>query len=293
MSQVISTLPNAIALGLIWGILAIGVYITYKVLNFSDLAVDGSICTGAAICSVLMTNGLNVYLALLISVLITMLAGLITGLFHTRLGIPAILSGILTQLILWSINLKIMGKANISLSARNFKVLVTQMSTLKSILILLLIVAIIIALLYWFFGTEIGSAIRATGNNQQMSQAQGINTKLMIVLGLMISNAIVGLAGALLAQYSGFADINMGKGALVIGLASIIIGETLLSKISVNFAFRMFSVVFGGICYYIIYQIVIFTGIDTDLLKMLSAIIVAIFLGVPYIKGNIIKKEVK
>lgn len=291
--ELLSAFPGAIAQGLIWGIMAIGVYITFKILDIADLTVDGSICTGAAVCTVLVTKGVNVYLALLAAVVAGLLAGLLTGLMHTVLGIPAILSGILTQLILWSANLKIMGKANISLSARSYKVLLTQMNINSSIAVLAVIGIILIALLYWFFGTELGCSVRATGCNLNMSRAQGINTNVNIVLGLMLSNGIVALSGALLAQYQGFADINMGKGAIVIGLAAVIIGEAVFSKIARNFAVRLFAVIVGGIIYYIVYQVIIFLGIDTDLLKMLSAIVVAVFLGVPYVKKHYFASAVK
>ncbi len=291
--ELLSAFPGAIAQGLIWGIMAIGVYITFKILDIADLTVDGSICTGAAVCTVLVTKGVNVYLALLAAVVAGLLAGLLTGLMHTVLGIPAILSGILTQLILWSANLKIMGKANISLSARSYKVLLTQMNINSSIAVLAVIGIILIALLYWFFGTELGCSVRATGCNLNMSRAQGINTNVNIVLGLMLSNGIVALSGALLAQYQGFADINMGKGAIVIGLAAVIIGEAVFSKIARNFAVRLFAVIVGGIIYYIVYQVIIFLGIDTDLLKMLSALVVAVFLGVPYVKKHYFASAVK
>ena len=291
--ELLSAFPGAIAQGLIWGIMAIGVYITFKILDIADLTVDGSICTGAAVCTVLVTNGVNIYLALLAAVVAGLLAGLLTGLMHTVLGIPAILSGILTQLILWSANLKIMGKANISLSARSYKVLLTQMNINSSIAVLAVIGIILIALLYWFFGTELGCAVRATGCNLNMSRAQGINTNINIVLGLMLSNGIVALSGALLAQYQGFADINMGKGAIVIGLAAVIIGEAVFSKSARNFAVRLFAVIVGGIIYYIVYQVIIFLGIDTDLLKMLSALVVAVFLGVPYVKKHYFASAVK
>lgn len=291
--ELLSAFPGAIAQGFIWGIMAIGVYITFKILDIADLTVDGSICTGAAVCTVLVTKGVNVYLALLAAVVAGLLAGLLTGLMHTVLGIPAILSGILTQLILWSANLKIMGKANISLSARSYKVLLTQMNINSSIAVLAVIGIILIALLYWFFGTELGCSVRATGCNLNMSRAQGINTNVNIVLGLMLSNGIVALSGALLAQYQGFADINMGKGAIVIGLAAVIIGEAVFSKIARNFAVRLFAVIVGGIIYYIVYQVIIFLGIDTDLLKMLSALVVAVFLGVPYVKKHYFASAVK
>ncbi|MBO4216418.1 MAG: ABC transporter permease [Clostridia bacterium] len=279
-----TALPRTVAQGLVWGVMAIGLYITYKILDVADLTVDGSICTGAATCAILITNGVNVYLALLIAFIAGCLAGLVTGLFHTFLGIPPILSGILTQLMLWSINIKIMGgRANLAIS-RNVRVILTQMNPGSAIIAILIVVAVIIGVLYWFFGTALGAGIRATGNNLNMSRAQGINTDLNKVLGLMISNGIVAISGALLAQFQGFADINMGRGAIVIGLAAIIIGEAIFSKIGQNFALRLTGVAVGGIIYYIVYQIVSLIGLDTDYLKMLSALIVAIFLGVPYLK---------
>ena len=290
MQQLFGALPGAISLGLIWGIMAIGLYITYKILAISDLTVDGSICTGAAVCAMLITGGMNPWLAMLCAMLTGGLCGLVTGFLHTVLDIPAILSGILTQLALWSINLKIMGQANRPLSARNFPVILTQMNTTEAIIMLVIIAVAIIALLYWFFGTALGCSIRATGCNINMSRAQGINTELNKVLGLVISNALVALSGALLAQYQGFADINMGRGAIVIGLAAIVIGEVFFSKIARNFAVRLCGVLVGGIIYYLVYQIIVFLGLDTDLLKMLSAVVVALFLGVPNIKGKIKSK---
>ena len=290
MQQLFGALPGAISLGLIWGIMAIGLYITYKILAISDLTVDGSICTGASVCAMLITGGMNPWLAMLCAMLAGGLCGLVTGFLHTVLDIPAILSGILTQLALWSINLKIMGQANRPLSARNFPVILTQMNTTEAIIMLVIIAVAIIALLYWFFGTALGCSIRATGCNINMSRAQGINTELNKVLGLVISNSLVALSGALLAQYQGFADINMGRGAIVIGLAAIVIGEVFFSKIARNFAVRLCGVLVGGIIYYLVYQVIVFLGLDTDLLKMLSAVVVALFLGVPNIKGKIKSK---
>lgn len=282
-----SALPGAVSLGLIWGIMAIGVFITYKVLDFADLTVDGSICTGGAVCAVLMAAGVNAWLAVLVAVVAGALAGLVTGIFHTLMGIPAILSGILTQLILWSVNLKIMGQANTAVDTRGQYVIISATSmenTAWSILILFAFVAVIIGLLYWFFGTETGCGIRATGNNPNMSRAQGINVSLNKIIGLMLSNALVALAGALLVQYQGFADINMGRGAIVIGLAAVIIGEAIVTRISRNFAVQLVGVVLGSIIYYVVYQFVVWLNIDTEYLKMFAAIVVAIFLAIPYLK---------
>ena len=290
MEQLFGALPSAISLGLIWGLMAIGLYITYKILAISDLSVDGSICTGAAVCAMLITNGVNPWVAMLCAMLAGALCGLVTGLLHTVLDIPAILAGILTQLALWSVNLKIMGQANRPLSARKFNVILSQMETTEAIITLSLIAVAIIVVLYWFFGTSLGCSIRATGCNINMSRAQGINTELNKVLGLVISNALVALSGALLAQYQGFADINMGRGAIVIGLAAIVISEVLFSKIARNFAVRLLGVLVGGVIYYVVYQVIVFLGLDTDLLKMLSAVVVALFLGVPNLKNKIITK---
>ena len=288
----LGALPGAAAQGMVWGIMAIGVYLTYKILDVADLTVDGSICTGGAVCAVLVTSGVNVWIAMLAAMIAGMLAGLVTGILHKYMGIPAILAGILTQLILWSVNLKIMGKANIALPVRNYKLLLAQIHASKSIVVLIAMIAVLIAALYWFFGTELGTSLRATGNNQNMSRAQGINTDITTILGLVLSNGIVALSGALLSQYQGFADINMGRGAIVIGLAAVIIGEAVVSKISTNFAVRLIGVSLGGVIYYFVYQTVIFLGLDADLLKMLSAIVVAVFLAVPYWKKKYFTKPV-
>lgn len=298
----LGALPGAICQGIIWGIMAIGVYITFKVLDLADLTVDGSICTGACVCVMAMLNGIHFALAMLLAFLAGIICGLVTGIFHTLLGIPAILAGILTQLGLWSINLKILGRASQTLAISPEDIariciwdkdgrLVNQLNIYQSLWILFILAAVIIAILYGFFGTELGSAIRATGNNLRMASAQGINTNLMKILGLMLSNGIVALAGALLCQYQGFGEINMGRGAIVIGLAAVIIGEAVISKISQNFAVRLTGVIVGGIIYYIVYQTVIFLGLDPDLLKLLSAIVVAIFLGLPYLKNKYFSKK--
>lgn len=285
--ELISALPGAVAQGLVWGIMAIGVYITYKILDIADLTVDGSICTGAVVCTMLMVNGVPVWVALIAATLSGILAGMVTGALHIFLGIPAILSGILTQLVLWSVNLKILGKANQPLSARNYKVLITQMHVPASIAILIACSVVLVAVLYFFFGTELGASIRATGINPAMSRAQGINTDVTKLIGLALSNGIVALSGALLCQYQGYADINMGKGAVVIGLAAVVIGEAVISKLPPNFAIRLTGVIVGAVIYYIVYQVIIFFGLDTDLLKMLSAVVVAVFLGVPYVKKKL------
>ena len=295
MLDYLSSLPGAITLGLIWSIMALGVYITYKVLNVADLTVDGSFVTGGIVAAVLITNGMNFFLALLIAIIAGAICGLITGLLHTCLGIPAILAGILTQMALWSVNLLISGgRSNISIASFSFKVLFSQVAVYDALWKIALIVAFFMIALYMFFGTELGASIRATGNNQDMSRAQGINTKLNIVIGLMISNALVALAGALLAQYQGYADINMGRGAIVIGLCAVVVGTAITTKISPNFLVRLLGCAVGGLIYYIIFQTVVFIGLDTNLLKALAAVIVIVFLGVPYLKdkyGNRIKKH--
>ncbi len=286
----INALPGAISQGLIWGLFAIGLYISYKILDIADLTVDGSICTGACVLAVMMANGINVYICLLAAFLSGAAAGTLTGLFHTLMGIPAILSGILTQLVLWSVNLKILGKANVSISARNYPVLLSAINNLEAIIVMLLFCAITIVALYLFFYTEIGFSLKSTGDNEAMSRAQGINVNLNKVLGLAISNGIIALSGALLAQYQGFADINMGRGAIVIGLAAIIIGLSVSLKIKPNFVVSLIGVVGGGIIYYLVYTFVIWLGLDTDLLKMLSALVVATFLALPYLKKTYFSK---
>ncbi len=285
------TIPGAISLGLIWGVMAIGLYISYKILDFADLTVDGSICTGAVVCATLMNVGVPMPVALLIAVLAGCVCGLITGMFHTLMGIPPILSGILTQLALWSVNLKILGKAHESLNGDKVFLLVQQMNQWQTILIMLGIVAVLTGLLYWFFGTKIGSAIRATGCNERMARAQGINTKAAKVLGLAVSNGVVALSGALLCQYLSSADINMGRGAIVTGLAAVIIGLAVVSRISSNFAVRLIGVVVGAIIYFTVYQFIVNLGFDTDLLKLLSALLVALFLAIPYWKNKYYRKR--
>ena len=295
----ISALPGAAAQGLIWGIMAIGVYITFRTLDIADLTVDGTMCTGGAVCIMMMMNGHNVWVAMLAAFIAGMLAGLATGFFHTFMGIPAILSGILTQLALWSVNLKIMGKSNQALNVDKYNLLVS-LRYIKgvpifknTIVIVAIMIVVLIAILYWFFGTELGCSIRATGCNSNMARAQGINTNFNKVLGLMISNGLVALSSALLAQYQGFADINMGRGAIVIGLAAVIIGEAIFGRIFRNFALTLLSVGFGAVIYYLVLQVVIWLGVDTDLLKMFSAIVVALFLAIPYWKSRYFAKPVR
>ena len=286
----LNSLPGAAALGMVWGIMAIGVYITYKILDVADLTVDGTICTGAATCALFITQGFPIPVAIIAAIIAGMLAGFVTGVLHTLLGIPAILAGILTQLMLWSVNLKIMGTPNISIPNRKYDLWVSLGDPWGSILVLAIFIAVLIGVLYWFFGTEAGSAIRATGNNLQMSKAQGINTDFTKILGLVISNGVVGLSGALLAQYNSFADISMGNGAIVTGLAAIIIGDVVVSRFARNFALRLVGVIVGGIIYYFVYQTIIFIGLDTDLLKLLAAVVVAIFLAAPYVKKRYFNK---
>lgn len=309
MLDFLNALPGAISQGLIWGIMAIGVYLTYKILDIADLTVDGSFCTGGAVFVVLFSQGINLWVALLAATVSGMAAGLVTGLLHTVCGIPAILAGILTQLGLWSVNLAIMSmKANVALNIINPDVLNKLLVSLRfvqdvgkgtrpfyqhPIFVVGVVTLVIIAILYWFFGTELGCAIRATGSNPAMSRAQGINTNFNIVLGLAVSNGLVALSGALLSQYQGFADVGMGRGAIVIGLAAVIIGEALFSRIFHNFALKMVSVSLGAIIYYIVIQLVLTLGFDANLLKLLSASVVAVFLAVPYWKGKYFSKPVK
>lgn len=297
----VNALPGAASQGLIWGIMAIGVFITYKLLDIADLTVDGSFCTGGATCAVLMAAGFDIGTAMAIAFVVGAATGLVTGFFHTFCGIPAILSGILTQLGLWSINLAIMGmKANTPLSVKNYDLLVslrylqdvqkgTRPFYQHPIFVVAVVTMVIIAILYWFFGTELGASIRATGANGNMARAQGINTDRNKVIGLMISNGLVAFSGALLAQYNSFADINMGRGAIVIGLAAIIIGDVLFSKIFRNFALKLLAVSIGAIIYYVVIQAVVsLSDLDSNYLKLISALIVALFLSVPYWKGKYI-----
>ena len=281
ITKLFNALPGAISQGVIWGLMAIGLYITYKILEVSDLTVDGSIATGGAVAAMLIISGCNPWVALVAAFLAGMLAGLVTGIFHTFMGIPAILSGILTQLALYSVNLRIMGnKANVAVSVNKYDLLVSSRNArvlgLENPLVLLMIfTAVLIALLYWFFGTERGCSLRATGANVHMARAQGINTNFDKVIGLMLSNGIVALSGALLTQYQGFADVQMGRGAIVIGLASIIIGEVVFSKLFHNFALKLLAASIGAVIYYIVIQIVLWLGLNTNDLKMLTALVVA------------------
>ncbi len=289
IQQLINALPGSVSQGLIWGIMAIGVYVTYRILDVADLTVDGSFATGGAVAVVLILRGCNLWLAMLAAFAAGLIAGAVTGLLHTFMGIPPILAGILTQLSLYSINLKIMGKANQSINVNQTDLLVSlrwvkELALRNPIATVGIVMALLIAVLYWFFGTEMGCAIRATGINLHMSRAQGINTSFNKVLGIMLSNGLVAFSGAFLAQYQGFADVKMGQGAIVIGLAAVIIGEALFGKIFKNFALRLLSVVIGSIIYYIVIQAVITLGFDANLLKLLSAAIVAVFLAVPYWK---------
>lgn len=289
-----TALPGAAAQGIIWGIMAIGVYITYRVLDLADLTVDGSFGTGGAVLVMCTISGMDIKVAMLVAVLAGCLAGLATGIFHTVFGIPAILAGILTQLALYSVNLRILGnKANQTLSVMNYDLLVSLRYITRSIIVGLVFVVVLIAILYWFFGTEMGHSIRATGCNPAMARANGINTNTRKIMGLVISNGIVALAGALLAQYQGFADVNMGRGAIVIGLAAVIIGEVVFGKIFKNFALRMTAVVIGGIIYYIVITLVLRLGLNANDLKLFSALVVALFLGIPYWKAQIRPKQVR
>ncbi len=297
LAKIPGALPGACAQGLIWGIMAIGLYMTYRILDVSDLTVDGSFATGGAVCIMLMLSGWNVWLALLMAFIAGMLCGLVTGFLHTSLGIPAILSGILTQLALYSINLKIIGKSNQSINVDKYDLLVSlrwvkKLALNNPLLTVAIITAVLVAIFYWFFGTEMGCSIRATGSNLAMSRALGINTDRNKVLGIMIANALVATSGALLAQYQGFADVNMGRGAIVIGLASVIIGEAVFGKIFKNFALRLVSVSLGAVIYYIVVQVVITIGLDANLLKLLSAAVVAVFLAVPHLKSKYFAKPV-
>ena len=287
--NLIASLPGNVAQGLVWGIMALGVFITYRLLDFADLTVDGSFATGGAVTVVLILAGVPAPFALVIAVAAGALAGLATGLLHTRLGIPGILAGILTQISLWSVNLLILDGANKAVNVDKYTLIVSLRSVGSSITMALCFASVLIMLLYWYFGTEQGSAIRATGCNPHMSKAQGINIDTMKVLALCISNGLVALSGGLMAQYQGFADIKMGQGAIVIGLAAVIIGDVLgdaLFAKRMNFAIRLVFVVIGGVIYYLAIGLVMWLKMPTDLLKLLTAVIVAIFLAVPYLRSK-------
>ena len=282
--------PGGLAQGLIWGIMALGVYMTFRMLDIADLTVDGSMATGGAVCIMLVLKGWNPQLALMMSMVAGMLCGLVTGLLHTKLGIPDILAGILTQISLYSINLNIMGKANQAVNISKVKFLFTSNAKLlnRTIVLVAGVCAVLVVLLYLYLGTEHGSALRATGINGNMARAQGINTNRMKVIGLALSNGLVALSGGVLSQYQGFADVNMGRGAIVIGLAAVIIGEVLgeaLAGKHLNFMLRLTFVVLGGVVYYIVYVFVLWLKFPADDMKLLTAIVVAIFLAIPNLRS--------
>lgn len=302
-SLFLSSMPGAIAQGMIWGLMAIGLYISYKILDFADLSVDGSFTTGGAVFVVSVLNGVNIYLAMLFAFLAGCAAGLATGIFNTKFGIPPILAGILTQLGLYSINLRIIGqdftpkgmdvKALESIPRGLFTPIISSMYTNRSLISLAIIVVLIIGILYWFFGTELGHSIRATGSNKNMAKANGINIDANTIIALVLSNGIVALSGAAFAQYQGSAEVSMGQGAIVIGLAAIIIGEVIFGKIFKNFAFKLLGAGLGGVIYYIVIQTVVNVGFNTNDMKVLTALVVALFLGIPYWKSKIAQKNIK
>ena len=288
-TALLNALPGNIAQGMIWGIMALGVFITYRLLDFADLTVDGSFATGGAVTVVLILAGTPAPLALALATIAGLATGLITGLLHTLLGIPGILAGILTQISLWSVNLMILSGANKAVNVDKYQLIVSLRHVAPAIATVLVIVAILIIVLYWYFGTEQGSAIRATGSNPHMAGALGINISSMKVLALCISNGLVALSGGLMSQYQGFADIKMGQGAIVIGLAAVIIGDVLGNAIfrkHMNFAISLIFVVLGGVIYYLVVGFVMWLKMPTDLLKLLTAVIVTIFLSVPYLKDK-------
>lgn len=297
MGSLINALPGAVSQGLVWGIMALGVYVTYRILDVADLTVDGSLATGGAVCVILIRAGVNPWVAILAALVAGGVAGLVTALLHTKCGIPAILAGILTQLALYSVNLRVMGgKSNQPVSVDKYNLIVSQryvreLKLTNPMIPILIILAAIIGILYWFFGTEKGCSIRATGANKTMARAQGINPDNDIILGLVISNALVALSGALIAQYQGSVDVNMGRGAIVIGLAAVIIGEVVFKRIKHNFAGTLAFVTFGAVIYYIVIQITLLLGLNTNDLKLITAIIVGLFLALPYWKGRISERR--
>ena len=297
MGSLINALPGAVSQGLVWGIMALGVYVTYRILDVADLTVDGSLATGGAVCVMLIRSGVNPWVAILAALVVGGVAGLVTALLHTKCGIPAILAGILTQLALYSVNLRIMGgKSNQPVSVDKYNLIVSQryvreVSLRNPIIPIVLVLAVIIGVMYWFFGTEKGCSIRATGANKNMARAQGINPDNDIILGLILSNALVALSGALIAQYQGAVDVNMGRGAIVIGLAAVIIGEVVFKKIKHNFAGTLVFVVLGAVIYYIVIQITLLLGLNTNDLKLITAVIVGLFLALPYWKNKLSERR--
>ena len=297
VTNLISRMPAAVAQGIIWGLMALGVFITFRLLDIPDMTVDGSFATGGAVTVMLLLAGMPAWAALLIAIVVGVLTGLCTGFLHTKLGIPAILAGILTQFALYSINLRIMTKANQTASVQKFGMfwengngfLVSSLHIPQAILVGLVLTAIIVALSYWYFGTEQGSALRATGNNPAMSRAQGIHIGTMKVIGLGISTGIVALAGGLMTQFQGTADVSMGRGAIVIGLAAIVIGEILCDAIfskGCNFAVKLCFIIFGGVVYYAVMVVILWLKLDPNDLKLFTAIIVAAFLAIPQLKAQ-------
>ena len=297
MGSLINALPGAVSQGLVWGIMALGVYVTYRILDVADLTVDGSLATGGAVCVMMIRAGVNPWVALLAAFVAGGVAGLVTALLHTKCGIPAILAGILTQLALYSVNLRIMGgKSNQPVSVDKYNLIVSQryvreFSLSNPMIPIIIVLAVIIGVLYWFFGTEKGCSIRATGANKNMARAQGINPDNDIILGLILSNALVALSGALIAQYQGAVDVNIGRGAIVIGLAAVIIGEVVFKKIKHNFAGTLTFVTFGAVIYYIVIQITLLLGLNTNDLKLITAVIVGLFLALPYWKGRVSERR--
>ena len=297
MGSLINALPGAVSQGLVWGIMALGVYVTYRILDVADLTVDGSWATGGAVCVMMIRAGVNPWVALLAAFVAGGVAGLVTALLHTKCGIPAILAGILTQLALYSVNLRIMGgKSNQPVSVDKYNLIVSQryvreFSLSNPMIPIIIVLAVIIGVLYWFCGTEKGCSIRATGANKNMARAQGINPDNDIILGLILSNALVALSGALIAQYQGAVDVNMGRGAIVIGLAAVIIGEVVFKKIKHNFAGTLTFVTLGAVIYYIVIQITLLLGLNTNDLKLITAVIVGLFLALPYWKGKVSERR--
>lgn len=284
-----NALPSNVAQGLVWGVMALGLFITFRLLDFADLTVDGSLATGGAVTVMLTTSGCNIWVALLAATSAGMLAGLCTGTLHTRFGIPPILSGILTQIALFSVNLRILGGSNKALSVDKYDLILSSRNVTSAIVTAVIFCAALIGAMYWYFGTEQGSAIRATGCNPAMSKAQGINNDNMELIALCLSNGLVAMSGGLLSQFQGFADVNMGRGAIVIGLAAIIIGEVFCDSLlgnKANFAMRLSFVAFGAIIYYVVIGIVIWLRMNPNDLKLFTALIVAVFLAVPNLRAK-------
>jgi putative ABC transport system permease protein len=299
ISSIFGAAGGAVAQGLLWGIMTLGVYLTFRILNIADMTCDGSFALGGSTCAILVTKGMNPLLAVFISFFTGLIAGLATGIMHTKLKIHEILAGILSMIALYSINIRIMGRSNTPLLG--IDTVMTKMQdqfgitpNIASFIVGVIFGIALIALLYWFMGTELGSCLRATGNNEKMVRAMGVDTDKIKLMGLMLSNGLIALSGALVAQQQGYGDVGMGTGAIVIGLASIILGESIFAWFNKRFSFyiTLLSILLGSVVYRLIIAVVLQLGLKSSDLKLLTAIIVVIALAIPVLKHKIAPKKV-